>query len=216
MTDIFRRFSSFQISLLAHIIFVSLFFLMSFDFFKINKIKKVDFEVYTEAITAQVSTPVVNKPVEEIKKKEVTARQVFGVTRKSIKTSDSSGIEIKAGNTTAKKNDDLILDKNDSESLPIPVADYLITEEPSVISEPKNKQRTEEARKNGYTGTIRMKILVDTEGVVRDVKLLNSLKYGLDQRAIEIVKQVKLSPAKVNGKPVTVLRDFTITFKATD
>lgn len=189
---------------------------MSLDFFKFNKRSKVvDFEIYTDPILAQTAQPVVNKPV-EAPQPEPAARKVFGVSRKSVTTTTPSGLSVKPGNTTAKENDDLELNKDDADSLPIPVADYLITDEPRVISEPKNKQRTEEARKNGYTGTSRMKILVDTEGNVRDVKLLNSLKYGLDERAVEIVKQVKLSPAKVNGKPVAVIRDFTITFKATD
>lgn len=95
-------------------------------------------------------------------------------------------------------------------------AEGAVTEEPVIISEPKNKQRTEEARKHGYTGQARLKIFIDAEGNVQDVKLLNVLKYGLDQRAIDLAKQIRLSPAKINGKPVGVVRDFTINFKATD
>lgn len=98
-----------------------------------------------------------------------------------------------------------------------PVSDHhLITEEPVIIFEPPIKQRTEEARLNRYTGQAKLKVLIDTDGSIRDVKLLNSLKYGLDTRAIELVRQVKLSPAKVNGQPVAVVRDFTINFRATD
>ncbi len=203
---------------MLHGLFALIIILMSLDLFKITKKKIVDFEVYTDPVLAQTANPIMNKPIEQAAppKPEVVTRKVFGVNRKSITTTDASATAVKAGNTTAKENDNLDLNKDDADSLPIPVADYLITDEPAVIFEPKNKQRTEEARKNGYTGTARMKILVDIEGNVRDVKLLNELKYGLGERAIEIVKQVKLSPAKVNGKPVAVIRDFTITFKATD
>ncbi len=212
------RLSSLQLSIALHGLVGLVILLMSFDLVKITKKKSADFEVYTDPVLARVANPVVNKPIEETPppKPEVVSRKVFGINRKSITTTDASATAVKAGNTTAKENDDLELNKDDADSLPIPVADYLITDEPSVIFEPKNKQRTEEARKNRYTGTARMKILVDTDGNVRDVKLLNELKYGLGERAVEIVKQVKLSPAKVNGKPVTVIRDFTITFKATD
>jgi TonB family protein len=218
MIKLIRRLSSIQLSILIHTLVALVIILMSLDFFKMTKKKTIDFEVYTDPILAQMKNPVMNKPIEQTppSEPEVNARKVFGVNRKSITTTDSAATAVKAGNTTAKENDNLELNKDDADSLPIPVADYLITDEPSVIFEPKNKQRTEEARKNGYTGTARMKILVDTEGNVRDVKLLNELKYGLGERAIEIVKQVKLSPAKVNGKPVAVIRDFTITFKATD
>lgn len=218
MSKLISRLSSLQLSVVLHGLVALVIVLMSLDLFKITKKKIVDFEVYTDPVLAQVSNPVMNKPIEETPppKPEVVTRKVFGVNRKSITTNDASATAVKAGNTTAKENDNLELNKDDADSLPIPVADYLITDEPSVIFEPKNKQRTEEARKNGYTATARMKILVDVEGNVRDVKLLNELKYGLGERAVEIVKQVKLSPAKVNGKPVAVIRDFTITFKATD
>ena len=217
MLKLTSRLSSIQLSVMLHGLIALLIILMSLDFFKLAKNKTIDFEVYTDPILAQMNRPILNKPIEDQRPKpELASRKIFGVNRKSITTLDASAIAVKAGNTTAKENDELALSKDDADSLPIPIADYLITDEPSVIFEPKNKQRTEEARKNGYTGTARMKILVDTEGNVRDVKLLNSLKYGLDERAIEIVKQVKLSPAKVNGKPVAVIRDFTITFKATD
>lgn len=218
MTKFIHKLSSWQLSVLLHGMVGLVIVLMSLDLFKITKKQTVRFEVYTDPVLAQTNQPIVNKPIEEAApiKPEVVARKVFGVSRKSITTNQASAVAVKAGNTTAKENDNLELNKDDVDQLPIPVADYLITDEPSVIFEPKNKQRTEEARKNGYTGTARMKILVDTEGNVRDVKLLNELKYGLGERAVEIVKQVKLSPAKVNGKPVAVLRDFTITFKATD
>lgn len=96
------------------------------------------------------------------------------------------------------------------------VVEGAVTEEPKIISEPPLKQRTEEARKHGYTGTAKLKILIDQEGYVQEVQLMNSLSYGLNERAIELAKQVRLSPARINGKPIPVLRDFTITFKATD
>lgn len=217
MLKLTYRLSSIQISVMLHGLIALLIILMSLDFFKITKNKTIDFEVYTNPVLAQMTRPILNKPVENLQPKpESVSRKVFGVNRKSITTMDASATAVKAGNTTAKEDDQLELNKDDADSLPIPIADYLITDEPAVIFEPKNKQRTEEARKNGYTGTARMKILVDTQGNVRDVKLLNTLKYGLDERAVEIVKQVKLSPAKVNGRPVAVIRDFTITFKATD
>ncbi len=103
-----------------------------------------------------------------------------------------------------------------SEGLPVPTSDSLVTQEPSIVFEPKKKERTEEARRNGYTGKARMRVLIDQEGNVREVTLLNELKYGLDLRAIELAKQTKFKPAMMNSNPVTVLREFTVTFKATD
>ena len=199
-----------------HLSLVILFALTQINFF-FNHKQKVNFEIYIDPVVAQLSKPLNLKPVQEIEKQpELTARKVFGANRKSIQTKDKSEISVKSGNTLAKENDSLSLNKDDLDSLPIPVADYLITDEPSIIFEPKNKQRTDEARKNGYTGIAILKILVDETGIVREVKLVNSLKYGLNERAIELAKQIKLSPAKINGKPVAVIRDFTINFKSND
>lgn len=213
----FYRFSPVQLSTMMHVLVVFFIFAISSDLFKFRKKEIIDFNVYVDPVVTSIKNPV-SHPIDEKKNPPVVkvSRKIFGVSRKSITTEFESGVVAKAGNTVAKENDNLKLNKDDADSLPIPVADYLITDEPVVISEPKNKQRTEEARKNGYTGTAKLKILIDAEGNVRDVQLLNSLKYGLNERAIELAKQVKLSPAKVNGKAVSVIRDFTITFKATD
>jgi TonB family protein len=216
MNKLVRKLSSLQISVIAHASLVLIILIMTTDLFT-NKKQIIDLNIYVDPILAQVTNATNSKPVDEvIKKPETSFRKVFGVSRKSVVSNETNAMAVKAGNTVAKSNDNLELNKDDLDSLPIPVADYLITDEPSVIFEPKNKQRTEEARRNGYTGTARLKILIDQTGIVREVKLVNSLKYGLDERAIELAKQVKLSPAKVNGKPVAVIRDFTITFKATD
>lgn len=188
-----RRFFPLQISILVHGSILLL--LVVLDGRPQDTIVSdiIDLDVYTTPLVA--TKPMIpSKPT-----RAVSPRQASDVNTKSASVSN-----------------DQETPENSDNAVPVPVADYLITEEPKVISEPKNKQRTDEARKNGYTGTAKLKILIDIYGNVRDVKLLNSLKFGLDERAIELARQVKLSPAKVEGKPVNVIRDFTITFKATD
>lgn len=188
-----RRFFPLQISILVHGSILLL--LVVLDGRPQDTIVSdiIDLNIYTTPLVA--TKPMIpSKPT-----RAVSPRQASDVNTKSASVSN-----------------DQETPENSDNAVPVPVADYLITEEPKVISEPKNKQRTDEARKNGYTGTAKLKILIDIYGNVRDVKLLNSLKFGLDERAIELARQVKLSPAKVEGKPVNVIRDFTITFKATD
>lgn len=132
------------------------------------------------------------------------------VQKKSIQ--DSSAVLKKA-----QKDDDLSTVVTEGEEIYFgAVSDELVTEEPKIISEPRIKARTEEARRNAYTGIAKLKIWIDSEGNVRDAKLVNSLKYGLNERAIELAKQIKLTPAKVQGKPVSIVRDFTITFGSTE
>ncbi len=209
-----NKIAPFKLSLVLHGLLLVIIGITFLDFTKLFE-KKATEQILMNPIQAQVIS-IIEKPPETTQNKvDSQVKKVFGVSRKSL-TSVNSLISVKAGNTVAKENDDLILEKNDLDSLPIPVADYLITDEPVIIYEPKNKQRTEEARKNGYTAIAQLKILIDTDGIVRDVKLMNTLKYGLDIRAIELAQQVRLKPALVNGKAVAVIRDFTIQFKSSD
>lgn len=165
------------------------------------------------------SNLVLQPPKEVVPPKEilkpVETQKVFGVSRKAITAaaSDESAISVKKGNTVVKEQDDLVLKDTDADSLPIPADDFLVTQNVKLIFSPK-AQRTEEARKEGYTGDAQLSLLVDKDGIVRNVQLLNELKFGLGERAIEIAKQLKFSPAQVKGEPVAVRIKFVILFKS--
>ena len=49
------------------------------------------------------------------------------MTKKFLRSSDSTAIKTKTGNTIAKKVDQKKLKKGDDESLPIPEEDYMVT-----------------------------------------------------------------------------------------
>ncbi|MFN3454018.1 MAG: energy transducer TonB [Pseudobdellovibrio sp.] len=63
--------------------------------------------------------------------------------------------------------------------------------------------RTNEARKADYSGTSVLEIIVGQDGTVQDIKLNNSLPYGLDQVALDIARDLKFTPAFINDKPAT-------------
>jgi TonB family protein len=145
--------------------------------------------------------------------KPVETRKVFGASRKSITAvdTDKSAIAVKQGNTVAKEQDDLKLNESDADTIPIPADDYLITQGVKLIYSPK-LTRTEEAQKEGYTATAQVSLIVDDKGLVRDVQLLNELKFGLGERAVEIARQMKFEPAQVQGNPVAVKIRYIIRF----
>ncbi len=72
---------------------------------------------------------------------------------------------------------------------------------------------TEIARKARITGVVIVQAIVDKEGNVTNVKLLKGLGFGLDESAMEAIKQWKFKPATLNGKPVTVYYNLTVNFK---
>ena len=60
----------------------------------------------------------------------------------------------------------------------------------------------EEARKARYGGTLALSIVVDKTGDVRDVHIVSPMGFGLDQRAVETVRQWRFIPANKDGEPI--------------
>jgi TonB family protein len=52
----------------------------------------------------------------------------------------------------------------------------------------------------------------DKSGIVRDVKVLKPLPFGLDQAAVDAVRQWRFAPATVNGEPLDVIFQMIIGF----
>lgn len=72
---------------------------------------------------------------------------------------------------------------------------------------------TDEARRANVTGEVLLEIVVRRDGSVGDVKLLERLGSGLDQRAIQAVRQWRFSPARLKGVPVDVIVEVAVEFK---
>jgi TonB family protein len=211
-----NRWSPFQISIFSHLLVVLAILFFTFDFFKSTK--KINFTVIENPVVAPPNLVLQSKS--EIKPtvtKEIpeASQKVFGLNRNAITTEKSDAASVKLGNTVAKENDDLKLKSTDADSLPIPADDYLVTSGAKLISS-VIANRTDEARKAGYTGSAILLILIDREGLVREVKLLNQLEFGLGEKAIEIAKQLKFSPAKIKDDPVATKIRFSINFKSSN
>jgi TonB family protein len=72
---------------------------------------------------------------------------------------------------------------------------------------------SEEARKAKYQGTVLLYIEVDPSGRATNIKVQRSLGLGLDEKAIEAVKQWKFKPGYKDGKPVTVAATIEVNFR---
>jgi len=71
---------------------------------------------------------------------------------------------------------------------------------------------SEEARKARYQGTVMLQALVRKDGTVDVLNLVRSLGFGLDQNAIDALKQWRFRPAMMNGKPVDVRINVEVSF----
>ncbi len=83
---------------------------------------------------------------------------------------------------------------------------------PRAISTP-DPEYSEEARKAKYQGTCILWLIVGPDGHPRDVKVARSLGMGLDQKAVEAVRQWKFEPAMKDGKPVAVQINVEVNFR---
>jgi TonB family protein len=63
-------------------------------------------------------------------------------------------------------------------------------------------QYTEEAKTAKVAGSVLLNLVVDENGNAQDIQVARSLDEGLDQNAIQAVRQWRFSPATEDGKPV--------------
>jgi protein TonB len=86
------------------------------------------------------------------------------------------------------------------------------------VSAPKpvfspDPEYSEEARKAKYQGTVVLGLVVGPDGRPRDMKVLRSLGLGLDEKAIEAVKNWRFEPAVKDNKPVAVYISVEVDFR---
>lgn len=84
-------------------------------------------------------------------------------------------------------------------------------EPPRLLHEVK-AQYTEDARRRGITGDVLLEVVVRRDGSVGDARVLQGLGYGLEQRAIDAVRQWRFAAAQRKGVPVDVLVEVAVEF----
>jgi TonB family protein len=72
---------------------------------------------------------------------------------------------------------------------------------------------TEEARRRSVEGEVVLEIVVRSDGTVGNVRVMRGLGAGLDQRAVEAVRQWRFSPARRQGTPVDVMVEVAVEFR---
>lgn len=92
---------------------------------------------------------------------------------------------------------------------PVPVGGDVTA--PVKVHTPK-PQYTELARRARIQGLVIVQAVIDKQGRVVDVEVLKGLPMGLDQAAVEAVRQWRFEPATLNGKPVDVYYSLSVTF----
>ncbi len=72
---------------------------------------------------------------------------------------------------------------------------------------------SEEARKSKWQGTVVLWVVVGPDGRAHDIRVQRSLGMGLDEKAVEAVRQWKFDPARKDGQPVAVQINVEVNFR---
>ena len=80
-----------------------------------------------------------------------------------------------------------------------------------LLSKPE-PQYTEEARRNQISGTVMLRAVFSSGGEVIQIRALNTLPFGLTERAIAAARQIKFVPAMKGGHPVSVFMQLEYNF----
>jgi TonB family protein len=71
----------------------------------------------------------------------------------------------------------------------------------------------EYAQKYGIAGMELLRTVVDASGVPRQMAIARPIGFGLDEKAVEAVRNSHFRPATLNGQPVPVVIDLVVTFR---
>jgi TonB family protein len=139
-----------------------------------------------------------------------------GVYRKiklSVKTATTAVIDYRTGRFAPQPPEP----PANATSLTLPKVDPGVR--PPVLLFKKEPEYSEAARKAKYQGTVLLYVEVtpmddgSKMGQATNIKVARSLGLGLDEKAIEAVKQWRFRPATKDGKPITMAITLEVVFR---
>jgi TonB family protein len=83
---------------------------------------------------------------------------------------------------------------------------------PSLLSKVE-PQYSDEARSLKVAGTVLMKVVIDTDGLAKNIELVKGQGHGLDEKAAQAIALWKFKPGESGGAPVPVLALVEVNFR---
>ncbi len=84
---------------------------------------------------------------------------------------------------------------------------------PPTVLYQADAEYSEEARKARFDGNVLVDLIVDERGLPTHVHVARGVGMGLDEKAIEAVRQYRFKPATKDGKPVKVELDIEVNYQ---
>ena len=82
---------------------------------------------------------------------------------------------------------------------------------PRLLTKPEPSY-TADARKNEVSGTVVLKVVFAKTGEVQNIRVVSGLPYGLTEQATNAARQIKFTPAMIDGSPVSMWMQLEYNF----
>jgi TonB family protein len=104
----------------------------------------------------------------------------------------------------------------DTHTAPGPKQPLIVANElgsPVEIVEKPKPSYTEEGRKHGVEGEVRLEVQFTADGHVRVLRVLQRLGFGLDEQALHCAERIRFKPATHGGQPIDSIAVVHIVFE---
>ena len=140
---------------------------------------------------------------------------VTGITMES--TSEGGSMAVSAGNTLRGAPEKTA--RAPETVKPYKADQYATAAQVSELPQPLNRESLNlrkyyppRAKKSGFEGDVVLRLLIDSDGSIAKVDVVSDPGEGLGPAAAQAVRELRFSPAKVNGVAVATTVPFTIHF----
>lgn len=140
---------------------------------------------------------------------------ITGITLES--TSQGGSFAVGAGNTLRGAPERTA--RAPEEVKPYKAEQYAPAAQVNELPQPLNRESLNlrkyypaQAKKNGFEGDVVLRLLIDADGSIAKVDVVSDPGEGLGPAAARAVRELRFSPAKVNGVAVATTVPFTIHF----
>jgi hypothetical protein len=166
------------------------------------------------------AAPVLNQKIDDIideaPQPQQPVRRVYGL-RRVYSTGLGSGGDVadavigKRGNTLNAPVDTVTATKDDLKGKLTSVT--TITQAPRLKSNVEKPEYTKEMLDAHVEGVVKAELLIDADGLVKEVKILTDLGYGTADIARSVFMKMEFEPARRGTEPVAVWFSYSIRFE---
>ena len=133
-------------------------------------------------------------PAEDSRVKQFFGSLILGKNLEGIELSDGPGVSFQPP---------VQAEPNDASTRQTPNVGREVDRKVRLAMKPQ-PMYTEQARQNGVTGTVVLKVVFSSTGDVNNIRTVSGLPFGLTERAIEAARKIKFIPAVKDGKFVSM------------